>query len=69
MRTSFGLLFCGAVLFSGCKLAPITEWNAVQAQNQALAEQNRRNWPKSRTSAGTAGPSKTASSATKNSSP
>ncbi|MBN1396325.1 MAG: OmpA family protein [Pirellulales bacterium] len=43
MRTSFRLFPCGAVLLFlvGCKCVPDTEWNALQARNSALAEQNR----------------------------
>ncbi len=35
------LLLAFAAVLPGCTLVPATEWNTVQAQNRALAEQNR----------------------------
>jgi hypothetical protein len=41
MRRSVRLLACAALLaVSGCELVPATQWNSLQAQNRALAEQN-----------------------------
>jgi len=43
MRVSFRVLICSAavLLLPGCKLVPVTEWNAAEARNRALTEQNR----------------------------
>ncbi|MBU4271813.1 MAG: OmpA family protein [Planctomycetes bacterium] len=43
MQVPFRLLFCGIALLvlPGCTFVPVTEWNASQARNRALAEQNR----------------------------
>lgn len=43
MQAPSRLIFFAAVwlLLSGCKLAPQAEWNALEARNRALAEQNR----------------------------
>jgi hypothetical protein len=35
------LAFCIAAAVGGCKLVSTPEWNATQARNRALAEQNR----------------------------
>lgn len=35
------LLLAVAAVLPGCTLLPVTEWNATQAQNRALSEQNR----------------------------
>ena len=35
------LLLAVAAVLPGCTLVPVTEWNATQAQNRALSEQNR----------------------------
>jgi len=35
------LLLAVAAVLPGCTVLPVTEWNATQAQNRALAEQNR----------------------------
>jgi hypothetical protein len=41
MKASVRLLSCAAVLtVSGCAVVPATQWNSLQAQNRALAEQN-----------------------------
>ena len=41
MKASMRLLSCAAVLtVSGCAVVPATQWNSLQAQNRALAEQN-----------------------------
>lgn len=43
MQVPFRLFFCGIALLvlSGCKFVSVAEWNASQAQNRALTEQNR----------------------------
>jgi len=43
MKTVFHLLLFGvaAVALPGCVWVPVTDWNTSQAQNRALAEQNR----------------------------
>jgi hypothetical protein len=41
MKASVRLFSCAAVLaVSGCAWVPATQWNSLQAQNRALAEQN-----------------------------
>ncbi|MCD4727523.1 MAG: OmpA family protein [Pirellulales bacterium] len=42
MQVPFRLLFCGIALlvFPGCKIVSVAEWNASQARNRALTEQN-----------------------------
>jgi hypothetical protein len=35
------LLLAAIAVLPGCTMVPVTEWNAMQAQNRALAEQNR----------------------------
>ena len=43
MQMPLRLLFCGIPLLVllGCRFVPTTEWNASQARNRALTEQNR----------------------------
>ncbi|MEN6458420.1 MAG: hypothetical protein ABFC63_05775 [Thermoguttaceae bacterium] len=40
MRSCWILIVLAASL-PGCTMVPVTEWNTLQAQNRALAEQNR----------------------------
>ena len=41
MKPSVRLVACSAVLaLSGCTVVPAEQWNSLQAQNPALAEQN-----------------------------
>ncbi|MCE5267833.1 MAG: hypothetical protein LLG00_08095, partial [Planctomycetaceae bacterium] len=35
------VLLGGVLAMTGCTMVPVTEWNATQAQNRALAEQNK----------------------------
>ena len=40
-RTGCWLPSAVAAVLPGCTLVPVTEWNATQAENRALSEQNR----------------------------